>query len=129
MESIRFGGRSTDGFGVGEVAAPMTVQEAARVSQGWGLPAFYGAMGAIGGGYIGFAGTAMVVGKKSEDEYWDEQAALAWSLLGGAAGVIIGACAGGAFAARYGRRQEQAANVLAQAQYALQPPAPAPVTT
>lgn len=112
METIRFGGRSVAGFGVGD-AAPMTATEAASVSQGSLVPVLYGAFGAAGGGVVGLALGSLVLVEMVKDKVPEETlgGVLALSTV---AGVAIGAGVGAVAAAKYGRRQDRAAAVLAQ---------------
>lgn len=112
MEAIRMGGRAVAGFGVGD-SSPMTIQDAATVSQGWGLPAFEGAAITFLGAYIGG-----VVGNLSAgDRYLDRPEVVAGlTALGLLGGAVVGGGVAGIVAARRGRRQDQAAAVLAQAQ-------------
>ncbi len=117
METIQLGGRAVVGFGVGD-AAPMTVQEAAKVSQGWGLPAFKGAAITFLGTYLGGVIGNLSAGDRYRDRPEVVAGLTALGLLGGA--VVSGGIAG-VVTARYGRRQDQAAAVLAQAQAATQP--------
>ena len=111
METIRFGGRSVAGFGVGDAAAPMTVADAARVSQGSWFPALAGAFSGVAGATAGFTAMAIVAGATHQTE--DD--ALGLSVLGLLGGGVVGAGIGGALAAQFGRRQDRAAAVIAQA--------------
>lgn len=120
MDTIRLGGRAVTGFGLGEAAPPpMTVQDAAKVSQGWTLPALIGAGTTIGGLLIG-AVVGAEFGRYASDEAQSE------ARMGG--GMIVGLVAGGALgssiAAGYGRKQQRAAAVLAQAQATQVPQLP-----
>lgn len=113
METIQFGGRPVTGFGVGDGAAPMTAQEAATVSQGSLVPVVYGALGAVGGSAVGLALGSLVLIELVKGRVPEETLGgiLALSTV---SGTVIGAGIGSAAAARYGHRQQQAAEMLAQ---------------
>ena len=118
METIRLGGRAVTGFGLGDAAPPpMTVQDAAKVSQGWVWPALIGGGFALGGLVVGaYAGHE--AGRYTRGEAQSE----AWLGGGMLAGLAAGGALGGAVAAGYGHKQQRAASVLAQAQLVPQLP-------
>jgi hypothetical protein len=109
METIQFGGRRVDGFGVG-AAPPMTPADAARVWQGSFAPAMMGAVGAVLGATAGFTGMALVAGAS----HMAEDDALVVAGLGLLGGTVVGAASGAAMAAKFGQRQARAAALLAQ---------------
>lgn len=113
METVQIGGRTVAGFGVGDSGATMTPATAAKVSQGSWVPATYGVLGAVGGGAVGLALGSLVLIELVKGKVPEESLGgmLALSTM---AGVAIGAGVGGAAAGRYGRRQDQAAALLAQ---------------
>ena len=123
METIRFGGRTVAGFGLGDAAPTMTAQQAARVSQGWWLPFWAGAagvvVGGIAGGFTGGLAYAATTPRMSRHEQEAESAIGTGAL----AGSLVGAGVGAVIAAGFGRRQERASAVLAG-----MPTAPIPVT-
>ena len=114
METIRFNGRATTGFGLGdEVVVPMTPQDAANVSQKpWGA-VFVGVsttvLGAVVGGLAGVAGAAAVI--ESESEFW--RASDRWAGTGALVGGLAGAGLGSALAVKTGKKQQRAAQTLA----------------
>ena len=120
MDTIRLGGRAVTGFGLGDAAPPpMTVQDAAKVSQGWVFPAMIGAGSTIGGLLVG-AVIGHEAGRYASDD-WQSEATLGGGML---AGLVVGGALGSSIAAGYGRKQQRAAAVLAQAQATQVPQLP-----
>ena len=109
METIQFGGRAIAGFGVGDAAPTMTTQEAEKISQGWGPPALIGAAITLVGTYVGG-----VIGNLSAGDRYDHETVVGLTALGMFGGAVVSAGVGSVVAARFGRRQEQAAAALAQ---------------
>lgn len=110
-EKIQFGRRAVVGFGVG--VPPQTIQEAATVSQGWGVPALMGAAVTLVSTYVGGVIGNLSAGDRHE---YDPETVAGMTVLGMIGGAVVGGGVSSVVAARYGRRQDQAATMLAQTQ-------------
>ena len=120
MDTIRLGGRAVTGFGLGDATPPpLTVQDAAKVSQGWGLPFLIGGGFTLGGMLVG-AVVGHEVGRYASDRAESD----AWVGGGMMVGIVAGGALAGVVSAGYGRKQQRAAAVIAQAQATQVPQLP-----